>query len=71
VEHRLIGPSTASDRMSVAEMLTAMEQLSESERVAVLDAAHLGNGDELVVRLGESTRRNIVRALRRLASKSV
>jgi len=68
LEHNLIGPSTASDQMSVAEMLTAIEELSESDRAAVLGAACLGDGDQRVARLSKSARKRLLRALRRLAS---
>ena len=70
VEERLIGPSTASARMSVAGLLEAIEDLTSSERDAVLRAAHAGGREELVVCVGKSARRNLVRALRRLASGS-
>jgi hypothetical protein len=68
VQERLIGGDTASDRMSVAELLAAIEQLSESERAAVLDAARLGNGEKLIARLSAKSGSSFVRALRRLAS---
>jgi hypothetical protein len=71
VEQRLVGPSTASTRMSVAAMLDAIEELSSSERAAVLRAAHLGAGEELVVGLGKRARRNLAGTLRRLASGSL
>ncbi len=70
VEQRLIGPVTASNRMSVTQLLMAVEQLSDSERASVLDVIGAGTGDTLAARLGASARKRLVRALRRLASGS-
>jgi hypothetical protein len=44
--------------------------LSDSERATVLGAIRPGNGDVLAARLSEGARKNVVRALRRLASAS-
>ena len=71
IEHRLIGPETASARMSAAGVLTAIEQLTEPERAAALDAAGLGDGTALVGRLSPRSSQKLVRALRRLASGSL
>jgi len=54
--------------MTVAEMLAAMEQLCESERARALEEACLGDGDQIVASLGKSSRKSLLRALRRLAS---
>jgi DNA helicase-2/ATP-dependent DNA helicase PcrA len=70
VEQRLMGPVTASNRMSVTQLLMAVEQLSDSERATALDAIRPGNGDALAARLGTGARKSLVQALRRLASGS-
>ncbi len=67
IQHRMVGPDTASDRVTVAELLAAIEQLSDSERAAVLDATGLGDGDRPIVRLGKGARKGLARALRKLA----
>ena len=71
IEHRLIGPETASARMSAAAVLAAIEQLTAPERAAALDAAGLGDGTALVGRLHPRSSQKLVRALRRLASGSL
>jgi superfamily I DNA/RNA helicase len=69
VEHRLIGRDTASDRMSVAQLLAAIEELTDPERAAVLAGERLGNGERRVTDLGgKAARSSLARALRRLAS---
>lgn len=65
IEQRIVGPQTASDRMSVVEMLEAIEQLNDSERTTVADAAGIGDGATLVVRLDAKRRAGLVRALRK------
>ena len=71
LEHGLIGRHTASDHMTVAELLEAIEQLTASERVAALNMANLRSGSsEFVARLGSGPRKRLVRALRSLASGS-
>jgi DNA helicase-2/ATP-dependent DNA helicase PcrA len=68
IELRLVGRDTASERMAVVELLAAIEQLSQSERAAVLDATRVDGGEKRVARLSPKSRSNLVRALRRLAS---
>jgi hypothetical protein len=71
LEHGLTGRHTASDHMTVAELLEAIEQLTASERVAALNMANLRSGSsEFVARLGSGPRKRLVRALRSLASGS-
>ncbi|MDQ6775635.1 MAG: ATP-dependent helicase, partial [Actinomycetota bacterium] len=67
IQHRMVGPDTASDRMTLAELLAAIEQLSECERAAVLDATGLGDGDGPIVALGKGARKGLARELRKLA----
>jgi hypothetical protein len=71
IEHRLIGPETASARMPAAAVLTAIEQLTEPERAAALKAAGLGDGTAIVGRLNPRNSQKLVGALRRLASGSL
>ncbi len=71
IEQRLIGPETASGRMSVAELLGAIEQLEDRERAAVLEAAGVGDGRRRIGRLTASSRARVVRALRALATGSL
>jgi hypothetical protein len=56
--------------MSAGELLAAIEQLSESERAVVLNAARVDGdgGKKPVARFGAKSRSSLVRALRRLAS---
>jgi len=68
VEHRLIGRDTASGRMTLAELLAAIETLSDAERTTILDAAGVANDSTPVDRLSTQSRTRVVRALRRLAS---
>jgi len=71
LEHGLIGPHTASERMTVAELLAAIEALSASQRSVVLEMASLaGGGNELAARLGSGPRKRLMRALRRLNATS-
>ena len=70
VERRLIGPATASSRMSVTALLAAVEQLQHSERAGVLEALGAGSGDTLAGRLSAGARQRLVDALRALASGS-
>ncbi|HWF23917.1 MAG TPA: ATP-dependent helicase [Solirubrobacteraceae bacterium] len=70
LEHGLIGRQTASERMTVAELLAAIEALSASERAYALDIASLRQRvDDPVARLG-SGRKRLARALRRVSSAS-
>ena len=70
LEHGLVGGHTASERMTVTELLAAIEQLSPSARAHALTvAAPPHGGDELLERLGKGPRRRLVRALRRLAAE--
>ena len=68
LEERLVGPDTTSDRMSAADLLAAVEQLSQTEQAMVLGRVRLGNGDTLVSQLRSGNCESVVRALRRLAS---
>ena len=71
LEHGMTGRRTASDQMTVTELLDAIDQLARSERVAILDVAHLpAGGSDLVARLGSGPRKRLVRALRRCAAGS-
>ncbi|MDQ6804568.1 MAG: hypothetical protein M3065_06295 [Actinomycetota bacterium] len=57
--------------MTAAELLAAIEALSASELVAVLDMASLTHaGDDPVARLGSGQRMRLARALRRVTSAS-
>ena len=70
VEHRLLGRDTASGRMTVIDLLAAIELLSESERASVVQAAGLEapDLDRPIPQVGASARKRIVRALRGRAS---
>ena len=64
LEHGMAGSQTASEDMSVTELLQAIEELSGPERVAVLDSAALAGGD-VVAALGRAPRKRLARALRK------
>jgi DNA helicase-2/ATP-dependent DNA helicase PcrA len=68
IERRLIGEQTTSSRMTAAELLAAIAQLTDTERDTAL-ATVSGGGQATVARLGEAERAALVRALRTLAAR--
>jgi hypothetical protein len=70
IEARLVGPATTSTRMSVLDLLDAIEPLDELERTALLRAAGIENPHRRLTRLHSRTRTRLVRALRELAARS-
>lgn len=64
IEQRIVGPQTASERMSVGEMLAAIEPLNDAERAALAHAAGIDDGATLVGRLDATRRSRLVHALR-------
>ena len=68
VEARLVGPTTASTRMSVLDLLDAIELLDERDRGALLRSAGIDNGRRRLTRLHARTRNRLARALRDLAA---
>jgi hypothetical protein len=68
VDKGLIGPDTASARMTVHELLNAIEAIGDAERSAVLAATGLGENRTPIARLGRKSRALVARALRRQAS---
>ena len=69
LEHRLVGPATSSARMSVLDLLEAIEQLDEHERAAVLRSAGIDNDKRRVTRLHARPRARLAKALRELAAR--
>jgi DNA helicase-2/ATP-dependent DNA helicase PcrA len=70
IEARLVGPKTASARMSVFDLLGAIEQLDERAGAAVLQSAGIDNGHRRLTHLHGRTRTRFARALRDLAAPS-
>ena len=70
IEARMVGPKTASARMSVLDLLGAIEQLDERAGAALLRSAGIDNGHRRLTRLHARTRTRLVRALRDLAAPS-
>ena len=70
IEARLVGPKTASARLSVLDLLAAIEQLDERSGAALLRSAGIDNGNRRLTRLHARTRTRLVRALRDLAASS-
>ena len=70
IEARLVGPKTASARMSVLDLLGAIEQLDERAGAALLQSAGIDNGHRRLTRLHARTRTRLVRALRDLVAPS-
>ena len=70
IEARLVGPRTASSRMSVLDLLGAIEPLDERERSALLQSAGIDNDRRRLTRLQARTRTRLVRALRDLAARA-
>lgn len=68
IEARLVGPKTASARMSVLDLLGAIEQLDERAGAALLQSAGIDNGHRRLTRLHPRTRTRLVSALRDLAA---
>jgi DNA helicase-2/ATP-dependent DNA helicase PcrA len=68
IERQLVGPKTASVRMSVLDLLGAIEQLDERSRTALLRSAGIDNGHRRLSRLHPRTRTRLVGALRDLAA---
>ena len=69
IEDRLVGPATSSARMSVLELLGAIEQLDESERATLLRSAGIDNDKRRLTRLHARTRARLATALRDLAAR--
>jgi ATP-dependent DNA helicase UvrD/PcrA len=69
VERRLAGPQTASTRLTVAELLAAIESLDDDQRSELLLRAEL-DGDRRVAQLGAGPRGRLAHVLRELASAS-
>lgn len=67
LEARLVGPATASARMSVFDLLDAIELLDERDREALLQSAGIENPRRRLTRLHARTRARFVEALRDLA----
>lgn len=67
IEQRLIGPATTSQSMSLTKLLAAVEQLTDSQRRALLAAADVEDGEVRVGRLDAAARTRLVRALRDVA----
>jgi DNA helicase-2/ATP-dependent DNA helicase PcrA len=70
IEARLVGPKTASARMSVLDLLGAIEQLDKRAGAALLQSAGIDNGHRRLTRLHARTRTRLVKALRDLAASS-
>lgn len=70
IEARMVGPKTASARMSVLDLLGAIEQLDERAGAALLQSAGIDNGHRRLTRLHGRSRTRLVRALRDLAAPS-
>jgi DNA helicase-2/ATP-dependent DNA helicase PcrA len=70
IEAQLVGPKTASVRMSVLDLLGAIEQLDERARAALLRSAGIDNGHRRLTRLHARTRTRLVGALRDLAAST-
>jgi superfamily I DNA/RNA helicase len=66
IERRLVGERTTSERMTVTKLFAAVEQLSDGERAAALDAARVRNDQTLVGRLDVGGQRLLVKTLRGL-----
>jgi DNA helicase II / ATP-dependent DNA helicase PcrA len=69
IEARLVGPATASARMSVLDLLNAIELIDERDRAALLRSAGIDNGRRRLTRLHGRTRARLVAALRELAAR--
>jgi ABC-type transport system involved in cytochrome c biogenesis ATPase subunit len=71
LEHGMIGRHTASERMTVTELLRAIEGLGASERAGVLDKASLSHrAEDPATHLGSGQRKRLARALRRVNATS-
>ncbi len=70
LEARLAGPATASGRMSVFDLLYAIELLDERDRQALLQSAGIENPRRRLTRLHARTRARFVKALRDLAERA-
>jgi DNA helicase-2/ATP-dependent DNA helicase PcrA len=70
IERQLVGPKTASVRMSVLDLLGAIEQLDQPARAALLRSAGIDNGHRRLTRLHARTRARLVGALRDLAART-
>jgi superfamily I DNA/RNA helicase len=70
VEHRLVGPDTTSQGMSVVDLLAAIEYLDESERASIMQATGLADRElnRPITQLGAASRKRIVKAVRKLAA---
>jgi hypothetical protein len=70
IEDRLVGPATASTRMSVLELLGTIEQLDDRERAALLRSAGISNDRRRLTLLHARTRVRLATALRELAARA-
>jgi ATP-dependent DNA helicase UvrD/PcrA len=70
IEARLVGPATASARVSVLDVLGAIEQLDERDREALLRSAGIDNPRRGLTRLHARTRTRLIQALRDLAASA-
>lgn len=68
IEYRLVGPDTASARMTVAALLTVIEELSDRERGAVLQSSGIDTADRRVNGLDAKSRARLTGALRKLVT---
>ncbi len=67
VDNGLLGPDTASTRMTVHELLAAIEAIGDAQRAAVLAATSVAENQTPIARLSKKSRAPIARALRRQA----
>jgi len=70
LEARLVGPATASTRVSVHDVLGAIEPLDQVDREALLLSAGIDNPRRGLTRLHARTRSRLVKALRDLAASA-
>jgi len=70
IEARLVGPATASARVSVLDVLGAIEQLDERDRQVLLRSAGIDNPRRGLTRLHARTRSRFIKALRDLAASA-
>jgi DNA helicase II / ATP-dependent DNA helicase PcrA len=70
LEARLVGPATASARMSVLDLLDALGLLDERDRAPLLRSAGIDNECRRLTRLHRRTRNRLVEVLRHLATRA-
>ena len=64
VEQKLVGAPTASQRMTLADLLDALDALEPERREAIVEAGGIRNPQVLVSRLDAGGRKSLARALR-------